>query len=194
MWYCGRGGISELQSLAKWSFFLHILHASFFAGQMFRCPGRNLMPHLRQPCIGPERGIGRMSTLFCLFMYCFFSNQGFDMFGLVLELIIFCCFSSPLSSANAYCSVSDGVLSSESRSIWIRWLFIPCMKVLLTRLSSKWSQLQTEASFLMREWNTSNDSPSLCLHLKNWKRSIVSFLVCINDSFSCSTSASVVHF
>ena len=84
--------------------------------------------------------------------------------------------------------------SSAWWSVWLCWLFIPCIKMLFTRLSSKCSQLHTDACFLIREWKTSSDPPPFCRHLKNWNLSNVSFLVCINASLSCSTSASVVHF
>ena len=73
------GGISDLHNFAKWPIFLHILQASFFAEQMFRCPCRNLFPHLLQFCTCPVCGVGRIGTLFCLFMYCIFSNHGLSL-------------------------------------------------------------------------------------------------------------------
>ena len=46
--------------------------------------------HLLQSCTCPDCVVGRMGTLFCLFIYCIFSNHEFVMFGFVLVFIIFC--------------------------------------------------------------------------------------------------------
>ena len=99
-----RGGISDLQSFAKCPIFLHILQASFFAGHVFKWPGRNLFPHLLQFCICPVCGVGRIGTLFCLFMYYIFSNHGLSLYVDECgdcELCIFCWLACPRSLANA---------------------------------------------------------------------------------------------
>ena len=68
------------------------------------------------------------------------------------------------------------------------------MIMLFTKLSSRSSQLQSDAFCLILEWNYSNDSPGFCVHWKNRNLSNVSFLISLNVSCSCITSSSVVKF
>ena len=138
-WRCcglnvGRGGISDLHSFGNGRSFLHILQASFFAGHMFKWAGKNLFPHLLQFFICPVCGVGSIGPLFCLLMYCIFSNHGLSVWMCECEdceLCLFCWSAWPFSLASAYFSVSLGVLSLDIKRIWICWFLIPCINILL---------------------------------------------------------------